>query len=90
MTSRKVTKLFAVVALTTGTAAAGPDHAHHRHQDKPQIETPKPQPTAEEEKAAVEAARELLGVWIPRMLKSGGPACGNVQGKSQRRCPWES
>jgi hypothetical protein len=80
---KQATKLFAVVALATSTpAAAGPEHAEHR--------ASQPAPTDAEVKAAVDHAVKLLGVWVPRMLKSGGPACGNVQGKGRRHCPWES
>lgn len=98
MTPRKVTKLFAVVALATATpAVAGPQHANHEKKTdqvavkEPVAPTPTPTPVpAVETKTMLESALALLGVTVPRRLPNGAPACGNVQGKGRMRdCTWK-
>jgi hypothetical protein len=96
MTKRTATKLFAVVALATATpAAAGPEHAHHREPAGADEAAARQRGTAAALVQTGETVRAsvltLFGVTVPRTLKTGAPACGNVQGKGPRRvCSWES
>ena len=78
MKTRRVTKLLAVVAMTTGVAAADPA--------KP-VPTPAPAPAivAAAESALV-AVRLLQMISIelakPRTMGNGAPACGNVASRA--------
>jgi hypothetical protein len=92
MTKRKVTKLFAVVALATSTPAlAGPEHDHREPitvQADPWASapapTPAPRPAPVAAPALVDAVLAVFGISAPRRLPSGAPACGNVASRAPR------
>ncbi len=100
MTKRRVTKLFAVVALTSSAPALA-DHA--RVKDAPvKVEahathatpTPRPDPWAtpptptpthtEPLPPLMTSLFSLLGISVPRQLPNGAPACGNVASRAPR------
>jgi hypothetical protein len=96
MTKRKVTKLFAVVALAPAIAVAGPEHAEHREMAPVVEQRDVAGDMATTSTAAVagvkpvaERALAVFGIAAPRQLKTGAPACGNVASKSPRRQPCE-
>ena len=74
MKTKQVTKLFAVVALATSTAAADP--------------APVVTPAVAAAKTALVAARALQSLVIelarPRVMPTGAPACGNVASRAPR------
>lgn len=85
MTKRRVTKLFAVVALATTTPAVA-ERANTRHGIDPWAETrptatPTPTTPSQVQVQPEVLARSLLalfGISLPRTLANGSPACGNV------------
>lgn len=97
MTKRKVTKLFAVVALTASAptlagaevrtaVVAAHDAAHHA--------APRPDPWAMPDEPQTPVVQQvallgsvlasLIGVAAPRQLPNGAPACGNVASRAPR------
>ena len=101
MTKRKVTKLFAVVALATSTqAVAGPGHEHvapartpattmvaHRAPEADQWATPdRATPPPVPQVGPITAqVLAVFGISAPRRLSNGAPACGNVASRAPRR-----
>ena len=95
MTKRKVTKLFAVVALATGTPAmAGPDDdrvpargaapsAIARSQPDPWLGVREARPPVQPA-PVTRAVLALFGISTPRRLPNGAPACGNVASRAPR------
>ncbi|MEO8705105.1 MAG: hypothetical protein ABI867_33940 [Kofleriaceae bacterium] len=90
MSKRRVTTLFAVVALAASAPAiAGPEHDHH----EPAVTQPDPWATARAPvpvttlplaPALGEAVLALFGISSPRRLPNGAPACGNVASRAPR------
>lgn len=81
MQKTRVTKLLAVVAMTTGTAIADP---------RP-VALPPPAPVAAIAAAAESAliavrALQMISLELarPRTMPSGAPACGNVASRAPR------
>jgi hypothetical protein len=85
---QQVTKLLAVMAMATSPAAADPKpqpapakaaKAPESHPD-PWAAPPAPAPPAAHAELSPAALRVLavLGISVPRQLRNGAPACGNV------------
>lgn len=94
MPNKKIAKLFAVAALASSAPAlASPDHERPvRAEAKDPWDAPAPAPQPGEVTIApalgslAQTVLAVLGVFVPRTLTTGAPACGNVNTKSPRRC----
>lgn len=89
MTKRRVTKLLAVVAMTTGTVGVAMADPGRTLTGRPVTAVVSPMVAAAE--SALVAVRLLHSVAIelakPRTMPSGAPACGNVASRApQPRC----
>ena len=76
------TKLLAVVALATSTAACtATSRTRIVHEPVGQLV----RPTVAVEKPILQAVKVELQASTPRTLKTGAPACGNTQSKATRK-----
>lgn len=95
MAKRKVTKLFAVVALAASAPALAetpkrPVEVAAPAKPDPWAVASAPDPVAvpvqQQVALLADSLRKLFGISAPRTLDTGAPACGNVASRAPRPC----
>ena len=77
MMMKKPAHTLLAVTLAVSPVAADPDRW-----DPPPVSVQPPAPTEMQASALLDGMFAVFGIARPRVLASGAPACGNVQGKA--------